>query len=157
MIKGNGIPIFTAGAGLALLCGCAKPVVFSTHTSIGLDVSGTAQYPNKVSFSYNRQEAALVPRRKDGLAHSVYGGMDSDISFWKGSVIKQTFATGEAAKIATGAGEGPGPSSTNQSTASLVFFTGTTFGLHLTTGESQMAPNLVMGYRRSFCCRQPFR
>lgn len=136
-------------AGLALLCGCAKPVVFATHSSIGLDVSGTAQYPNKVSLSYNREEAALVPRKTDGQAHSVYGGLDSDISFWRGSVIKQTFATGEAAKIATGGGDGSGPQSTNKSTASLVFFTGTTFGLHLTAGESQMSPNLVLGYRRA--------
>lgn len=137
--------------GLALLFfgGCAKPVVFSTHTSIGLDVSGTAQYPNKVSFSYNRQEAALVPRQTNGEAHSVFGGLDSDISFWKGSIIKQTFATGEAAKIATGGGDGKHTTSTNPATDSLVFFTGTTFGLHLTGGESQMSPNLLMGYRRA--------
>ena len=138
-----------AGLTALLLCGCAKPVVFSTHTSIGLDVSGTAQYPNKVSFSYNRQEAALVPRQKNGAAHSVFGGLDSDISFWKGSVIKQTFATGEAAKIATGGGDSGKSNSTNPATDSLVFFTGTTFGLHLTTGESQMSPNLLMGYRRA--------
>jgi len=134
---------------MLLLGGCARPVVFSTHTSIGLDVSGTAQYPNRVSFSYNRQETALVPRQTNGAAHSVFGGLDSDISFWKGSVIKQTFATGEAAKIATGKGDGTHAASTNAATASLVFFTGTTFGLHLTTGESQMSPNLLMGYRRA--------
>ena len=137
------------GLALLLLSGCAKPVVFSTHTSIGLDVSGTAQYPNKVSFSYNRQEAALVPRQTNGEAHSVFGGLDSDISFWKGSIIKQTFATGEAAKIATGGGDGKNTTSTNPATDSLVFFTGTTFGLHLTGGESQMSPNLLMGYRRA--------
>lgn len=139
----------TCGVAALHLCGCAKPVVFSTHTSIGLDVSGTAQYPNKVTFSYNRQEAALVPRQTNGDAHSVFGGLDSDISFWKGSIIKQTFATGEAAKIATGGGDGGKPGSTNAATDSLVFFTGTTFGLHLTTGESQMSPNLLMGYRRA--------
>jgi hypothetical protein len=142
---------FWPACGLAglLVCGCAKPVVFTTHTSIGLDVSGTAQFPNKVSFSYNRQEAALVPRQTNGEAHSVFGGLDSDISFWRGSVIKQTFATGEAAKIATGGGTGRANTSTNPATDSLVFFTGTTFGLHLTAGESQMAPNLLMGYRRA--------
>lgn len=142
-------PGIVSALAMLLLGGCAKPVVFSTHTSIGLDVSGTAQYPNKVSFSYNRQEAALVPRQTNGAAHSVFGGLDSDISFWKGSVIKQTFATGEAAKIATGGGDGKNNTSTNPATGSLVFFAGTTFGLHLTTGESQMSPNLLMGYRRA--------
>ncbi len=149
MIASVSLRCLAAGLGALVLAGCAKPVVFSTQTSIGLDVSGTAQYPNKVSFSYNRQEAALVPRQSNGEAHSVFGGLDSDISFWKGSVIKQTFATGEAAKIATGAGDGQHRASTNTATDSLVFFTGTTFGLHLTTGESQMSPNLLMGYRRA--------
>lgn len=133
-----------------LLSGCANPLVFSTHTSLGLDVSGTAQYPNRISFSYDREEIALVPRQTNGAAHSVFGGLDADINFWDGSVIKQTFATGEAAKLATGSADGApsAPSTGKTATDSLVFLTGTTFGLHLAAGESKMPPNLLLGYRR---------
>jgi hypothetical protein len=134
---------------IGLQTGCRQRLVFATHTSLGLDVSGTAQYPNKVSLSHNRYEAAIVPRKADGEAHSVFGGLDSDISFWKGSIIKQTFATGEAANLATGGQEARLRSTSNDSKAPLVFVTATTFGLHLSAGESQMAPNLLMGYRRS--------
>lgn len=134
---------------LAVLTGCHNHVIFSTHTSAGLDVSGTAQYPDKVSFSYNRQEVAIVPRKTNGEAHSVFGGMDSDISFMNGSVIKQTFATGDAAVLASGGVTNPPVGTTDPSKAPLVFMTATTFGLHLTAGESQMSPNLLMGYRRA--------
>src|SRR5688572_23363059 len=83
--------------------GCKSRVVFTTHTSLGLDVSGTAQMPNKVSLSYNRFEAAIVPRKTNGEAHAVYGGLDADLKFFGGHTIKQTFATGKAAMLATGA------------------------------------------------------
>lgn len=135
-----------------LLAGCKSRVVFTTHTSLGLDVSGTAQMPNKVSFSYNRFEGAIVPRKTNGEAHSVYGGMDADMKFFGGHTIKQTFATGKAAMLATGAKTNgvdfPG-SRTVQGDHPLVFLTATTFGLHLTAGESEMSPNMLLGYRRS--------
>lgn len=135
---------------LVLVAGCKTPVVFSTHTSLGLDVSGTAQLPNKVSFSYHRFEGAIVPRKTNGESHSVYGGLDADLKFFGGHVIKQTFATGKAAMLATDAGtNGLGKTSGNSSRAALVFATATTFGLHLTAGEQQMSPNLLLGYRRS--------
>src|SRR5688572_17964276 len=89
-------------AALCLATGCKSRVVFTTQTSFGLDVSGTAQLPNKVSFSYNRFEAAIVPRKTNGEAHSVYGGLDADMKFFGGHTIKQTFATGKAAMLATG-------------------------------------------------------
>jgi hypothetical protein len=134
-----------------LLTGCANRVLFTTQTSLGLDVSGTTQIPNKVSFSYNRFEAALVPRKTNGQAHSVYGGLDADVSFFKGHTIKQTFATGKAAMIATGAdtSELDHDRETVKSNAQLVFLTATTFGLHLAAGGKEMSPNLLVGFRRS--------
>ncbi len=131
--------------------GCAKRLVFATQTSLGLDVSGTAQVPNKVSFSHNRYEAAIVPRKTNGEAHSVYGGLNADINFFDGSTIQQTFATGKAAELATGSSDMPGklPETSNKNTDPLIFMTGTTFGLHLTAGETELAPSLLMGYRRS--------
>lgn len=149
-MKRDGLILSSLSLGV-LLTGCANRLVFTTQTSLGLDVSGTAQVPNKVSLSYNRYEAAIVPRKTNGDAHSVYGGLDADISFIKGSTIQQTFTTGEAAKLATGSGTAPTNSSgtANTDAAPLIFVTGTTFGLHLTAGEQELAPNLLMGYRRS--------
>jgi len=139
-------------ATLTLAAGCQSRVVFTTHTSMGLDVSGTAQLPNKVSFSYNRFEAAIVPRKTNGEAHAVYGGMDADMKFFGGHTIKQTFATGKAAMLATGSPtdgvDFPG-SRKVKGEHPLVFLTATTFGLHLTAGEKEMSPNLLLGYRRS--------
>jgi hypothetical protein len=133
-----------------LAIGCNTPVVFTTHTSLGLDVSGTAQLPNKVSFSYNRFEGSIIPRKTNGEAHSVYGGMDADMSFFSGQTIKQTFATGKAAMLATHADtDGITVGTTKPDRDALVFLTSTTFGLHLTSGEQQMAPNLLLGYRRA--------
>lgn len=144
------IPLFATA--LCLTMGCQSRVIFTTQTSLGLDVSGTAQVPNKVSFSYNRFEGSIVPRKTNGEAHSVYGGLDADMSFFDGSTIKQTFATGKAAMLATEASTNgvdfPGATTVNKN-SSLIFLTATTFGLHLTAGEKQMSPNLLRGYRRS--------
>jgi hypothetical protein len=135
---------------MLLAAGCRNRLVFATHTSLGLDVSGTAQVPNKVSLSYNRFEAAIVPRKTNGEAHSVYGGMDADVKFFEGHTIKQTFATGKAAMNATGADEplDETPSKTITEDHPLVFATGTTFGLHLAAGEGEIKPSLLLGYRR---------
>jgi hypothetical protein len=148
-MKTKTLLILGAAAGIGLmLTGCKNRLVFVTHTSYGLDVSGTAELPNKVSFSYNRQETAIVPRKTNGEAHSVFGGVDSDIHWWRGSVLKQTFATGEAAKLATSGPKETLGDTSNRNTASLVFFTATTFGLHLTAGEEQTQANMLMGLRR---------
>jgi hypothetical protein len=146
------IVIPLVAAVLCLAAGCKSRLVFMTHSSIGLDVSGTAQLPNKVSFSFERYEAAIVPRKANGEAHSVYGGMDADLTFFGGHTIKQTFATGKAAMLATGANTNnvdfPGGQSITNNHP-LIFLTATTFGLHLTAGEKEMSPNMLLGYRRS--------
>lgn len=138
-------------AGLAVwLAGCtSNRLVFVTQSSIGMDVSGTAQMPNHVSFSFDRYEAAIVPRKADGEAHSVYGGMDADMRWIGPHAIRQTFATGEAAKIATQAGSQKLADTTNQDIAPLIFLTATTYGLNLSVGEQSMPPNLLVGYRRT--------
>jgi hypothetical protein len=140
------IPIFAAA--VCLTTGCKSRLVFVTHSSVGMDVSGTAQLPNKVSFSFERYEAAIVPRKTNGEAHSVYGGMDADMTWFSGHAIKQTFATGEAAKLATGGTQGARVDSRVKDEASLIFLTATTYGLNLSAGEQSMPPNLLLGYRR---------
>lgn len=151
------LPLLSA---LWLLASCQQRVLFVTQSSIGLDVSGTANYPNKVSFSYNRYEGAIVPR-KTGAAtnesHSIFGGMDADVGFGIPPKydIKQVFATGRAAMLATQrdhdseAAIPDEPVFSSNDKKPLVFFTSTTFGLHLTLGEQEMAPNALLGYRRS--------
>lgn len=137
-------------AAVVLTAGCkSNRLVFVTQSSIGMDVSGTAQMPNKVSFSYDRYEAAIVPRKSDGEAHSVFGGMDADMTWYGSHAIKQTFATGEAAKIATLADSQKLAPTKVADTASLIFLTATTYGLNLSAGEQAMPPNLLVGYRRT--------
>lgn len=160
--------------------GCKSRLLFGTQSSIGLDISGMSQIPNKVSLSYSRHEFAYVPRKADGSSHSVYGGLDSDMKFSipPQYIIKQTFATGDAAANAasniandedelssaeeSGAGEsanrdaekkgddkGKGSKNSFGSDHPLSFYTGTKFGIHLSLGEGQMAANALIGYRRT--------
>lgn len=142
-------PLLVLAAVGLLGTGCKSRVVFMTQTSLGLDVSGTANYPNKVSLSFDRYEAAIIPRKTNGEAHSVFGGLDADMTFFHGHAIKQTFATGEAAKLATGAPRDGLAGTRKRDKDSLLFFTGTTYGLLLTAGEKQMSPNMLVGYRRT--------
>jgi hypothetical protein len=156
--------------------GCKSRLAFVTQTSLGLDVSGTASYPNKVSFSYGRYEGAIVPRKTDGSneGHSVYGGMNSDVKFSLPPKyrIDQVFATGDAAIIAarrdtndadgngrtkgdgTRAAGKPcecqpgGPHQCGSDTKPLVFLTSTTLGVHFTAGEQEANPSALVGYRR---------
>lgn len=97
----NPIPTVLLLALCLTSAGCKNRLVFVTQTSLGLDVSGTASYPNRVSFSYNRYEGAIVPRKRDGSneSHSVFGGTDSDVRFAIPPKyrIDQVFATGKAA------------------------------------------------------------
>lgn len=136
---------------VALTAGCrSNRLVFATQTSIGMDVSGTSEMPNHVSFSFDRYEAAIVPRKTNGEAHSVFGGMDADMRWFGPHTIKQTFATGDAAKIATMAETTPLPATkAPNDTSALIFYTGTTYGLNLSAGEQAMPPNLLLGYRRT--------
>src|SRR5688572_11599626 len=83
--------------------GCANRLFFATKTSMGLEVSGTSQMPDKVSFSSSRYEGAIVPRSINGDPYSVFGGLDADVQWFPPVyTIRQTFATGHAARIAAG-------------------------------------------------------
>lgn len=132
--------------------GCAgKRVVFATKSQLGLDVSGTAQMPDKISFTYGRFEGAIVPRSSDGHAYSVYGALDSDVRFFGDSTIEQTFTTGHAAKIAASKTKSlpEDPQPTNAfSTKSLFFVTDTSYGLKLSAGKQDLSPTLMLGYKR---------
>jgi hypothetical protein len=147
----NNIRLIPVVLATITLAGCASaPLVFTTKTSMGLDVSGTAQMPDKVSFSYSRFEGAIVPRKSNGQAQTVYGGLDSDMTFFHGQTIKQTFATGNAAILAArGTPPRTTATTTNAANDPLLFVTSTTFGLDLSAGEQNMSPSLLLGFRRS--------
>ena len=140
-----------------ILPGCvSKQVVFATKTNIGLDVSGTAQVPDKVSFTYGRFEGAIVPRSTSGDAYSVLGGLDADVNFFGRQTIQQTFATGAAAEIAADDGQTNATNAaasdcrqTNSvSTKPLFFVTDTAYGLKLSAGKQDISPTLMMGFKR---------
>src|SRR5688500_2713359 len=101
---------FISAVIVCIACGCAsqKRVIFTTQTAAGLDISGNGPIPTKVAFAYNRHELAFVPPKDDGTSHSIYGGLDADIRFKipPDYIIKQVFATGQAATNAANNGAG---------------------------------------------------
>ena len=151
----------TKGIGQAAIClglmvhtGCAHRLFFATKTSIGMEVSGTSQMPDKVSLSTSRYEGAIVPRSTNGEPYSVYGGLDADLKWFPPKyTIRQTFATGKAAQIAAGdtqsagaagaADKGPATSSDP-----LFFVTDTGFGLKISAGKQDVSPTFLLGYKR---------
>lgn len=89
-------------------CGTGSRLIFTTQTAAGLDISGINGTSPKVALAYSRHELAFVPRKQDGSSHSVYGGLDADIRFKipPEYIIKQVFATGDAATNAANNGVG---------------------------------------------------
>lgn len=162
----NKVLLLVLLAYLSLSSGCSRRMIFVTHTSLGLNVSGTAQIPNKVALDYSRYEASIVPRMKNGEAQPVFGGLDADINFWEGKhIIREAFATGDAADIAAHSTQHDAPKVENakgrsnecntklhgkpgKPGRSLFFMTGTIYGLHINLGEQATPPNLVVGYQR---------
>jgi hypothetical protein len=130
------------------LAGCqSKNLFFATESRWGLNVAGSSTAPSSVSLDYHRGEVAVIPKNNAGSTFSVYGGSDNDFSWGNGLALSQTFATGEAAVIATG---GAKPDRTTLKQTGPVFFaTGTTFGLNLRLlAAESAAPGLIAGYRR---------
>jgi len=136
---------------LALLCtlGCKNRLFFATKTSIGLEVSGTSQMPDKISFSASRYEGAVVPRSAKGDPYSVYGGLDADIQWLPPEyTIKQTFATGRAAQGAADDGNVPNDDKLGKSRDPLYFVTDTSLGIKLSAGKQDVSPTFLLGYKR---------
>jgi hypothetical protein len=129
--------------------GCGNRLFFATKTSIGLEASGTAQMPDKVSFSSSRYEGAIVPRSINGDPYSVYGSLDADVKWLPPTyTIRQTFATGRAAQIASGIENPPATTPLGVSRDPLFFVTDTSFGLKISAGKQDVSPTFVLGYKR---------
>lgn len=138
---------------VAIMSGCAKNLYFGTSTSVGLDVSGTSKIPSKVSFAFERAEIAVVPDDSEGNSHSVFASLDSEWTWFNGFIVKQTFATGKAAEIASDeslVNIDYSPSTSKTSSKPIVFATGTKLGIHIEFGLTTESPaSLLVGYRRS--------
>lgn len=135
------------------LSGCSNNLYFGTSTSVGLSVTGTSKVPTKISFAHDRSEVAIVPDDSAGNAHSTFAALDSEWTWFNGFVIKQHFATGDAADEAAKSGLATvtyaPPAAGRTSDKPLVFVTSAKLGVSIDFGESAEAPtSLLVGYRR---------
>lgn len=95
------------GTGLLFLAaGCGtRNLLFTTYTTIGLDVSATDAKPTKAVLGFKRFEGAIIPvnpkqekdPKKNPDVASVYAAIDLD-NHWTGLSVCQVFATGDPAK-----------------------------------------------------------
>jgi hypothetical protein len=153
-MKSNKIGQVAICLGLLVQTGCAHRLFFATKTSIGMEVSGTSQVPDKVSLSTSRYEGAIVPRSTNGEPYSVYGGLDADMKWFPPKyTIRQTFATGSAAQIAAEVEPSPecscnGDKKPSSRQSPLFFVTDTSFGLKISAGKQDVSPTFLLGYKR---------
>ena len=138
-----------------LLSGCASnSLYFGTSTDISLNVSGAGAVPSKISVGAKREEIAIVPNKKSGQAHSVYGSLDANLTWVNGQVIKQVFATGCAAINSTDMDMNDAcadKKSNNNSMGRLYFGTRTIIGIDIGVGIGQTSgesSGMVLGYNR---------
>lgn len=131
------------------LISCASPdrVVFVTSTEIGV---GADAKTGNVNIGYDRNEMIVGPAYPDtGASPPVYGRIESNLEVFEPE-IKQLYATGNAAHIATGSSTtgtiGTAPAMTGK--RKLMFFgtsTNVGFKMHFTSN----APDSInLGYKR---------
>jgi hypothetical protein len=106
-------------AGLALsLAGCAtQDVVFVTKTSVGIDLDSQS-----ASVAYDRTEGYLAPRYANRQAEPVFASVATDGKLL-GRNVKQVYATGQAARIVSGASQPqqPAPAPAQPATQQAIF------------------------------------
>ncbi len=145
-------------SGLAITS-CSNSILFATHTSVGLDVSGDiAKVPDHVNLGFRRREIAYVGKQVPKSA-SVLGKLDSQTNWNGGLAIRETFATGPAA-IAVASGEPLGnvanpAQNQNVPDHPLVFASRTRIGFGFSVGGSDdnAIPSLHFGYTRRIATR----
>lgn len=140
-------------SGLLLLTACATAtdhVIFVTKTSLGLNVDST---PAGASFAYDRVEGFIGPRFEDGSIPPVAGSLSTNGKLFDRD-IKQVYATGKAALIATGAVKPRNPADgaedktpSKEVYRTMFFGTSTVLGLQLGFAPTGI-DNMVLGYKR---------
>ncbi|MEO8314205.1 MAG: hypothetical protein ABI645_05365 [Pseudomonadota bacterium] len=134
----------TAGLALALV-GCASPdhVLFVTKTSIGIDFDSK---PATASLAYDRIEGYVAPSYASGEIPPVVASVKSDGKIFN-PAIKQIYATGDAAVIATG-GKATSENPQMKGDRKLMFF-GTTTTTGVKVGFTTALPDsFVFGFKR---------
>ncbi|WP_417812273.1 hypothetical protein [Thalassospira alkalitolerans] len=126
--------------------GCAQVddhVLFVTNTSLGFDADAAT---GGVDFGFNRQEGVAGPAYDGGALPPVYARIKSDGGLFDRNVDQQ-YATGDAARIITGADANDTNALTKKS--GKVFFVGTrtNYGLHIGMSEAGLA-SLSLGIKR---------
>ncbi|MGK0383213.1 MAG: hypothetical protein ACI8QG_002985 [Flavobacteriales bacterium] len=131
---------------IVLLSSCSSKALFVTSTSVGINFDATTQ---TASIAYDREEGYIGPTYETDAPSAVaYIQSDGEIFAPK---IKQTYATGEAASIVTGASTYiPGSTSELSGENEVMFFgTNTTSGFKIGFATGTPIPNeLVFGFKR---------
>lgn len=160
----HGLALVTTTSATLVLAGCASPrenAIFVTKTSFSLLDADTT--PGGVSIAYDRVEGYVGPRFEDGRVFPVVSSMETSGSGFSRE-IKQTYATGEAARIVTressdnskdGVKNKQDPSTKTSATASstkipvMFFATSTTIGVKVGFDAGTVVPNaFTLGYKR---------
>jgi len=130
-----------------LLAGCAQDhVLFVTKTSLSVLEADTK--PAGISVAYDRVEGYLGPSSESGEAPPVLGYFGSDGAIFTPKV-KQVYATGNAARVLTGATEKCTPKKVDAQDRIMFFGTSTTSGLKIGFTPNALLPDsFVFGWRR---------
>jgi len=107
--KRNELAAILLVAAWLVICvsGCGRHLIFTTYTTIGVEVKGVNNVPTALRLAFKRFEGAVVPvdpseRDENGNEremHSVVSGLDFKQSAFR-TQVAQVFATGDAATIA---------------------------------------------------------
>lgn len=135
-----------ASAAAFALAGCASSshVLFVTKTSIGVDFDSK---PATASLGYDRIEGYVAPTYANGEIPPVVASVKSDGGIFSPS-IRQVYATGDAAVIATGGTSSNRNRPLKGQRGEMMFF-GTTTATGLKVGFSTSLPDsFVFGFKR---------
>jgi hypothetical protein len=152
-----------AAGGLALALGaCSSPdrAIFVTSTNLGINADPTTRV---VNIGFDRTEGFIGPNYVEhGHTPEVVGYIQSDMAVLA-PTIKQLYATGKAARVATNENEKPSdaPQTGDRLPAygerRIMFFgTSSTIGLKAAFTPEQ-APNINFGYKRKEVSIIPFQ
>jgi hypothetical protein len=135
---------------ILLISGCANKdhVMFVTKTSLSVLDADTK--PPGISIAYDRVEGYFGPTYKNGAVPPVFSSIESSGDIFNPKV-KQLYATGDAALIATRQSdtvtERPLLTSSNDDKNLMFFGTSTTTGLKIGT-TNNIPDSFIFGYKR---------
>jgi hypothetical protein len=144
----KGALIILAAFGTVALAACDKDTaIFATSTSLGINFDSK---PPTVAVAFERTEVFIGPRSQNGSAPPAVASIETGGNVFSPH-IRQTYATGGAAEIATSS-ETPKTPETNDvmegDRKPMIFGTGTTIGFQVGFSPQGAPDSAVLGYRR---------